>query len=79
MSRHRFHGDPARLRAVADYIATRSSPRVRYLAGRHGMLARLRRKQYNYAAEVVDQRGRTLVGLVTEPAESVVGRQRPAR
>ena len=66
MNRHRFHGDPARFRAVADYIAARYGRRVRHVAdvaGGQGMLARILRKKYNYAAEVVDPRGRTLVGV----------------
>ena len=66
MNRHHFYGDPARFRAVADYIADRYGRRVRYVAdvaGGQGMLARILRKQYHYAAEVVDPRGRTLVGV----------------
>ena len=66
MNRHRFHGDPARFRAVADYIAGRYSRRVRHVAdvaGGRGMLARILRKKYNYVAEVVDPRGWALVGV----------------
>ena len=66
MNRHRFHGDPERFRAVAAYIAGRYGRRVRHVAdvaGGQGMLARILRKKYNYAAEVVDPRGWTLVGV----------------
>lgn len=72
MSRHRFHGDPARFEALAAYIADRYGRRVRYVAdvaGGRGMLSRILAKKYNYEAEVVDPRGWVLRGVRNQAAE----------
>lgn len=66
MSRHRFHGDPTRFQAVADYVAERYWRDVRYIAdvaGGQGMLARILSKQYQYTCEVIDPRARVLKGV----------------
>ena len=71
-SRHRFHGDPARFEAVAEYVNARYGTCVRYVAdvaGGQGMLSRLLRKRYNYECEVIDPRGWTLRGV---PGRAVV-------
>jgi hypothetical protein len=65
MSRHRFHGDPARFDVVATFIADRF-PDARYVAdvaGGQGMLTRILRKRFQLEAEVVDPRGWTLKGV----------------
>ena len=65
MSRHRFHGDPARFEVVAAYVGERF-PAAKYVAdvaGGQGMLARLLRKRYGMECEVVDPRGWTLKGV----------------
>lgn len=66
MPRHRFHGDPERFRAVADFIAARYGRTVRTVAdvaGGQGMLARILAKRYHYVAEVVDPRPFVLRGV----------------
>jgi hypothetical protein len=66
LSRHRFHGDPARFAVVASYIARRYGKRVHYVAdvaGGQGMLTRILCKKYNYCCEVVDPRGWVLRGV----------------
>lgn len=71
MSRHRFHGDPARFEVVAAFVADRF-PTVRYaadVAGGQGMLARVLRKRYNIACDVVDPRGWSLRGVSARPEE----------
>ena len=65
MSRHRFHGDPARFEVVAEFIAARF-PDARYIAdvaGGQGMLTRILRKRFGFEAEVIDPRGWTLNGV----------------
>ncbi|MBN1936107.1 MAG: hypothetical protein JW934_15670 [Anaerolineae bacterium] len=65
-SRHRFHGDPQRFEALAEFINARYGNRITYIAdvaGGQGMLARLLNKKYNYNCEVVDPRGWTLKGV----------------
>jgi hypothetical protein len=65
MSRHRFHGDPARFDVVAQFIADRF-PDARYVAdvaGGQGMLTRILRKRFGFEAEVIDPRGWTLKGV----------------
>src|SRR6476659_1341809 len=65
MSRHRFHGDPARFDTVAEFVAERF-PDARYVAdvaGGQGMLTRILRKRMGLEAEVVDPRGWTLKGV----------------
>jgi hypothetical protein len=65
VSRHRFHGDPARFEVVAEFIAA-NFPRVRYIAdvaGGQGMLTRLLRKRFGYEAELIDPRGWSLKGV----------------
>jgi hypothetical protein len=65
VSRHRFHGDPARFDVVAEFIAARF-PDVRYIAdvaGGQGMLTRVLRKRFGYEAELVDPRGWSLKGV----------------
>ena len=76
MSRHRFHGDPARFDAVAEFVAERYWDRVKYVAdvaGGQGMLARVLSKHYNYACDVIDPRGWVLKGVQNRQAEYVVG------
>ena len=66
MGRHRFHGDPTRFQAIADYIADRYWRSVRFIAdvaGGQGMLARILSKQYNYDCEVIDPRAWVLRGV----------------
>jgi hypothetical protein len=66
VSRHRFHGDPARFEAVARFVDAQYARSVAFVAdvaGGQGMLTRILRKQYNYDAEVVDPRGWTLRGV----------------
>ena len=63
---HRFHGDPDRFEALADYIHERYGRGITYIAdvaGGRGMLSRLLRKKYNYESEVVDPRGWALAGV----------------
>jgi hypothetical protein len=65
MTRHRFHGDPARFEAAARFIADRF-PDARYVAdvaGGQGMLTRVLRKRYGFEAEVIDPRGWALKGV----------------
>jgi hypothetical protein len=65
MSRHRFHGDPARFEVVARFIADRF-PDARYVAdvaGGQGMLTRILRKRFGLEAEVIDPRGWALKGV----------------
>jgi hypothetical protein len=65
VSRHRFHGDPARFEVVAEFVAGRF-PDARYVAdvaGGQGMLTRLLRKRYGYEAELIDPRGWSLKGV----------------
>jgi hypothetical protein len=72
MSRHRFHGDPARFEVLASYISERYSRDIRYIAdvaGGQGMLARILSKRYNYDCEVVDPRGWVLKGVKNRAAE----------
>lgn len=71
MSRHRFHGDPARFDVVAAFVADRF-PSARYVAdvaGGQGMLARVLSKRYNLACDVVDPRGWSLRGVSSRQAE----------
>jgi hypothetical protein len=59
MTRHRFHGDPARFEVVARFVADRF-PDARYVAdvaGGQGMLTRILRKRFGFEAEVIDPRG----------------------
>ena len=65
MTRHRFHGDPARFEVVARFIADRF-PAARYVAdvaGGQGMLTRILRKRFGFEAEVIDPRGWALTGV----------------
>ena len=71
MSRHRFHGDPARFEVVAAFVADRF-PTARYVAdvaGGQGMLARVLTKRYNLACDVVDPRGWALRGISSRQEE----------
>jgi hypothetical protein len=65
MSRHRFHGDPARFDVVAEFVADRfqDATYVADVAGGQGMLTRILRKRFRFEAEVVDPRGWTLKGV----------------
>jgi hypothetical protein len=65
MTRHRFHGDPARFEVAARFIADRF-PDARYVAdvaGGQGMLTRILRKRFGFEAEVIDPRGWALRGV----------------
>jgi len=65
LTRHRFHGDPARFEVVARFIADRF-PDARYVAdvaGGQGMLTRILRKRFGFEAEVIDPRGWALKGV----------------
>jgi len=65
MSRHRFHGDPARFEVVAAFIADRF-PDARYVAdvaGGQGMLTRILRKRFGFDAELIDPRSWSLKGV----------------
>ncbi len=65
MPRHRFHGDPQRFDAVADFVAARF-PNARTavdVAGGQGMLARRLSKHHNIDCDVVDPRGWALRGV----------------
>lgn len=71
MSRHRFHGDPARFDVVAEFIAERF-PEARYVAdvaGGQGMLARVLTKRFNIGCDVVDPRGWVLRGVSSRQEE----------
>ncbi len=71
MTRHRFHGDPARFDVLADFVGERF-PGARYVAdvaGRQGMLARLLTKRHGLACEVIDPRGWTLKGVAHREVE----------
>jgi hypothetical protein len=70
--RHRFHGDPGRFEAVAEFIYLRYGREIRYIAdvaGGRGMLCRILAKRYNYDCEVVDPRGWTLRGVSNQSVE----------
>ncbi|WP_020578759.1 hypothetical protein [Actinopolymorpha alba] len=71
MTRHRYHGDPARFEVVAAFVADRfpSARFVADVAGGQGMLARVLSKRYNVACEVVDPRGWSLRGVSARQAE----------
>lgn len=71
MSRHRFHGDPARFNVVAEFVRTRF-PDVRYVAdvaGGQGMLARTLSKRLGVECDVIDPRGWTLRGVSSRAEE----------
>jgi hypothetical protein len=68
LTRHRFHGDPARFEVVADFVGSRFENSVKFIADvacGQGMLTRVLRKRYNYECEVVDPRGWALRGVPT--------------
>lgn len=65
MTRHRFHGDPARFDVLAGFVVERF-PTAHYVAdvaGGQGMLARILTKRFGLECEVVDPRGWTLKGV----------------
>lgn len=69
---HRFHGDPGRFEAVADFVGKRFSGKVKFIAdvaGGQGMLARFLNKKYNFKTDVIDPRGYTLVGVQSRKEE----------
>ena len=72
-SRHRFHGDPERFAAVADFVAARfpAARSAADVAGGQGMLARLLAKHHNIEADVIDPRGWVLRGVASR-AEAYV-------
>ena len=73
MTRHRFHGDPARFEVVGRFIADRF-PDARYVAdvaGGQGMLTRILRKRFGFEAEVIDPRGWALRGVPAPSAAKV--------
>lgn len=65
MTRHRFHGDPARFEVLARFIAERfrDARYVADVAGGQGMLTRVLRKRFGFDAEVIDPRGWALRGV----------------
>lgn len=68
---HRFHGDPIRFEAIANFVRDHFGRDVRYIAdvaGGQGMLSRFLNKQ-GYEAEVIDPRGWTLTGVNSRPEE----------
>ena len=71
MTRHRFHGDPARFEVVAAFVAERfeAARTAADVAGGQGMLARVLSKRHNIDAEVIDPRGWTLRGVKSRVAE----------
>lgn len=71
MSRHCFHGDPARFEVVAAFVADRfpSARLVADVAGGQGMLARVLSKHHNIACDVVDPRGWSLRGVSARQEE----------
>jgi len=73
MARHRFHGDPARFEAVADFVAARfpDARTAADVAGGQGMLARCLSKRHNVACDVIDPRGWTLRGVSSRAEEYV--------
>lgn len=71
MTRHRFHGDPARFDVLAGFVVERF-PDARYVAdvaGGQGMLARLLAKRYGLECDVIDPRGWTLTGVAHREVE----------
>ena len=68
---HRFHGDPRRFEAVADFVGLRfpSARTAVDVAGGQGMLARFLSKRHNIATEVVDPRGWVLRGVANRTEE----------
>ncbi len=69
---HKFHGDPKRFEAVADFVAKRYLGKIKFIAdvaGGQGMLARILNKKYNFDTEVIDPRGWTLVGVKNRKEE----------
>lgn len=72
MGRKKFHGDPVRFEALAEYVHDRFGTGIQYIAdvaGGQGMLSRVLRKHYNYDAEVIDPRGWTMKGVPNREAE----------
>ncbi|HSX33237.1 MAG TPA: hypothetical protein VLF91_02780 [Candidatus Saccharimonadales bacterium] len=68
---HKFHGDPARFEAIADYVSGHFGREARYIAdvaGGQGMLSRYLNKR-GYQAEVIDPRGYTLTGVASRAEE----------
>lgn len=72
MGRKKFHGDPARFDALAEFVYDQFGNHIKYIAdvaGGQGMLSRVLRKQYNYESEVIDPRGWTMKGVPNREAE----------
>lgn len=66
---HKFHGDPSRFEAIANYVSSHFGSDVCYVAdvaGGQGMLSRFLNKR-GYEAEVIDPRGYTLTGVASRP------------
>lgn len=69
---HKFHGDPNRFDAVADFISYTFGNKIKLIAdvaGGRGMLSRVLNKKYNYSSTVFDPRGYTLVGVESNTNE----------
>jgi hypothetical protein len=69
---HRFHGDPNRFDAIADFVDRHFGNSVKYIAevaGGQGMLSRLLNKKYGYISEVVDPRGWVMRGVPNRQVE----------
>lgn len=63
---HRFHGDPQRFEALAEFIGQNyqgTVKRIADVAGGQGMLARILKKRYNFDVTVIDPRPHVLKGV----------------
>ncbi len=68
----RCHGSEERFDLLAEFIYQHFGDSVEYIAdvaGGQGLLTRILRKRFNYAAEVIDPRGRTLKGVPSRRCE----------
>lgn len=71
MTRHRFHGDPARFAVLAGFVVERF-PDAHYVAdvaGGQGMLARVLGKRHGLECDVIDPHGWTLKGVASRAVE----------
>lgn len=71
-NQHRFHGAKGRFEEIAEFIADHYENSIRFIgdvAGGQGMLSRLLNKKFNYQSEVIDPRGRAMVGVPVRAEE----------